>query len=657
MALVLNPPGYNGTPVSTAPSAPVAALAAASDTGIVGDNITGSKYVTVNLSGLSSGNIAWLERSGDTTFNSGTDLLAVNGVVNNVTLNTGANLLTFYQQSGTKVSTAGYLAVYLDPVSATAQTEANEDTLAKAALAYLGRPLTSTEHTSLLSVLNNSGSNPLSVANVLGNNPEFWAVYRVADLNSGVNRCYQLLYGRDATGLEQYVAKNWLDEGVGVLELPWRIVQSTLATSTDRAVLDARVMFSRQATTDYQSNLTKAGVSERTLLEVERSTVQTIKAMNDIGVAYEALVASAANIGSSSGTDGTPSAPVAVMDPAYDDGTVGDSMTTLSSVKINVTGVMTGGLAWLDSNLNGAFDPGADYPVINGSVTASLNAGPNTFVFYQMLNGKVSTPAYLALLRSDTSVPTTQPNAPKLDLRASDDDGTSNTDNITSKSMVQIDVSGLDAKSELAWIDKDGNGIFNLGTDISIDVGATTAVAWVPLTEGINGLSVYQVRGGLKSVAGNMTVILLKNTDVAVSDGISVVGSTMSLTFDRPVDWQRLDVNGDGKLTVGRPTVALPTADGIELEIDWGSIAGTSSVRHPYNTSVALTNFTGATPTAGTWNVDVPTYGSRFVTINDIAISFDGDKTTDDKLSVLVVGVPDVSDGITSNVVFNIAFA
>lgn len=601
-----------------------------SDTGTLGDNVTATGTVRLNLGNLASGGFAWLDKDGNTTFDMDKDILVVNGFVTTA-LSSGSNTFRFYQQEpGALLSDASYYSVYYDSSLAKALVQQQEYTLSQLAVAYLGRPLTTSEHTVLQPLV--AANNMTGIMQVLASNLECQALYTTGSFEAAVSRFTNMMFGRDATQLDFDKINVLLQQGVQVYQLPWMLAQS--AQGTDLSVETAKVLFAQQLTSNHDSNLSAAGVSERTLLEVERASVSSIKSLSDLSIQLETLVAKAKNVAAST-TQFAP--PVATLDAAYDTGTVGDSTTSVASAKLNVTGVSPGAIAWLDNNANGKLDVGVDYPVINGVVTVPLNLGTNMFSFYQMLNGNVSSPGYLAILRSDSSIPTTQPPAPLLDLNSNDDDGTNISDNLTSKNLVRIDVTNIDPLSDKVWIERDGNGIFNLGTDIALATGSTSAFSMVALTEGINGLSAYQTRGGLTSPAGSLTVTVLKSTSVVQSAAYSVVGDTISLEFDRPVNWGLVDTNHDGKLTVSTP------GNGGELQLTWGVDKG----------GFIFSDFIAdVTPTTGDWNVLTPTYGSRFLTITDVKMA-DSDPTTSSKLTILVVGLPDVSSGITSNVTFS----
>lgn len=617
---------------------PTVTLAAASDSGTLGDQVTAYKNVRLEVSGLRSSSFAWLSKDGNSTLDA-VDIPVINGAVN-VSLSAGYNTFTFYQQDipTGQLSLPSYYAVYLDPAAAAQQAQAFEASLNKMALAYLGRPLTTQEYQTYSAILEGGGGDTTTLATTLASHPEFYAVYTVPDLKTGIERCYSMLFGRTATSSEvsQWSARI-ADGSLSVLSLPRAIAES--ATGSDTGVLAARVLFMQQANADFADNLAASGVAERTLLEVERTALQGIASHGDIASSYESIVANASSLKT---TPGSLPAPSVSLDTASDDGTKGDSVTSLQTVKINVSGTTPGSLAWLDNNFNGQFDPSTDSPVINGSVYANLNFGANALSFYQQINNVVSAPSYLTVRRADANTPINPPAAPVLDLRTEDDDGVNNSDNVTTKSIVRIDVSNLDPTSSFAWVEKDGNGVYNSGTDVALQVGGTTATATVQLLEAglgsnITGLSVHQVRAGLASAAGHLSVTYLKSVDVVkITSGSGAFGndSVISLQFDRPVDWARLDTNSDGYLSLGKPG-----ASGVELGV---TLAGSK-----LNIGIPAD-----------WKIKVPSYWSTFLTLTDVDISFrqDPNSTTDPKkyfdsgdLLVLLTGVPDLSAGVFSD--------
>ena len=630
-------PTYQPPPIVDVaiPANLVVALAPQSDTGILGDNRTTQSSITANLTRIDSNAIAWLDQDGNRAFDMGVDRPVVSGSIN-LNLVPGENAFRFYQQVGTTVSDPTYLFVHheQDIAATQQQQQANETLLAKAAIAYLGRPLTTEEHDRWLLLLEKSSGDSRDLLTQLSRNPEFFAVYAANSLSTSLDRAYQTLFGRAVTATETTNWLNWVKKGGNVLDIPWLIASQ--AAGSDAATLSARVLFAQQATQSYAANLVAAGTSVRTFLEIERAAIHKILSLDGIESIYEAMVGDAKSVGSNLALLAGPQGEMAA---SSDTGIQGDATTSNASVSINIAGVKPGALAWLDLDRNGEFNPGVDYPVINGSVAANLANGPNTLIFYQQLGEQISSPSYLNLLRYDPSLPTTAPSAPVMDLATVDDDGSNSSDNITSKSLVQINLSGLDARSELVWIDKDGNGAYDHGIDLSLPTGATVAQAWVPLEEGINGLAAYQMRGGIKSLAGNLTVIMLKNTDIVTVVKGSYAGNTLSLEFDRPIDWSRLDANKDGFLKTDAPGASIAP----ELGVSWGVEVGSGEKDEDGQYVRPLISLDDP----ANWKVPVPAYGSRFLTIGNVTIT--GDNGT---LGILLTGIPDVSNGVTSNVYY-----
>lgn len=598
------------------------ALAPQSDTGAVGDNRTSLQTVTLNFTNTSG--VTWLDNDGNATFDIGTDTPLV-GTSMQVALQPGANAFRFYQQkSGSLVSDPTYLFLDFDYASYLQQMQQAEATLAKAALAYFGRPLTSAEVANLAPLVLDANGDPGQLVSYLSQHPEFYAVYAVPDLEAGVDRACQMLFGRAATADEIASWEAWVAGGGYVTAIPWLIANG--AGGEDASVLSARVLFSQQAMANHDANMEAAGVSERTLLEVERAALENVLSLDDVSANYETIVSYAKTIGTVAQSF---AGPRARLDAGSDTGTAGDFATTQQIVKVNVSGIRPGAIAWLDTNGDGVFDPGADYPVINGSVYAVLANGPNALTFYQMLAGETSDASYLTVTLGNPASPITQLATPVLDLNEADDDGIDKSDNVTSKYFVRIDVSGLDPAADMAWIDLDGNGAFDLAADIRLTTGAATTSTQVTLDEGVNGLAVYQVRDGLKSAAGMLTIFRANNTDTVQAGDAAIIGNAMMLEFDRAVDWTSLDANGDGALTAGLP------GSGAELEIAWGSAGGETSLNDP-----------------SAWSIPVPPAGSLYLTVSGLVLGDpDADPATNN-VSILVTGVPDVGSGITSDVLF-----
>lgn len=639
----------------TAVALPNVYLASESDSGVKGDQKTTFKTIKLLAGSAQSNLLTWLSRDGNSTFTPGVDIPTIAGEINNITLAPGVNTFTFYSRdlsrdpsSSDAVSQPNYYSVYLEPAAALEQESKLDETLNKVALAYLGRPVTGDEYSVFRSTLESANGDPQALIQSLAGNLEVHALYTVPTLLAGIDRVYNTLFGRSVTTSEEaYWNDQVTNRGLPILELPYRIADSAgtisqSASAADRGVLAARLLFMQQANDKFAENLELAGVSERTFLEIERAAVQGVKSISDVSKSYENLVSNAKNLLTSVGS--LP-APTVALDSGSDSGIKGDFETAVGSVKINVSGTTPGALAWLDTNFNGSFDPTADSVVVNGAVYAPLNQGPNTLTFYQTLNGVISQPSYLALRRADPNTPTEPPGAPVLDLRTVDDDGADNSDNVTTKSLVRIDVSNLDPTASFAWLEKDGNGVYNAGKDIVLQTGASTATASVQLQEAgiganLNGLSAYQIRAGLRSPEGALSVTFLKSLDVVkIVGGAALVGPSSLLTFqfDRPVDWNRLDTNADGQLQMGAP------GSGAELSI---SIGGAPEL--------------GVTNSPSAWKAYVPDYPGIFLAISNVGVAFNqkpntspAEFYTEGELLVILNGIPDVSNQVTSDAWFS----
>ncbi len=247
------------------------------------------------------------------------------------------------------------------------------------------------------------------------------------------------------------------------------------------------------------------------------------------------------------------------------------------------------------------------------------------------------------LAAGDTSVLTPSaslPNAPLVILYPFDDDGPSYSDNMTSKSLVRLNISGLDPQRQLAWVDLDGNGQFDLAADIAVPptpLGFSQIT--VPLKSGVNGFQVYQTVNGVTSPPGTISIYRLQDTDVVTpGKNIAYAGSTISLELDRVIDWRVLDTNGDGRLQVRNLNDPNDTG---ELQIAWGS----SGTNRPMLDNAQLSAA----------QISIPPYGSRFLTITGVTITAANPAAElDGELTLILVGVPDVQGGVNSNVVFTI---
>jgi hypothetical protein len=542
----------------TAPlSGLTATLDPASDSGVIGDGITTNRLVTIDLSGIQPGALAWLDVNHNGAFDPGTDIPAVGGKIV-TSLTAGANALTFYQTlDGKTISTPTYLTLRYDAPSSAVVTGPTLD---------------------LRSADDDGPSNTDNVTTVTP-------------------------VHIDVSGLDPSATLAWIDlDGNGTynptadIALPLGAAIATVIVPLKDGVNGLRA---------YQT------VGEKTIAGAPLTILHTQAASGETTIA----------------------APVPTLDPKSD--TNKDGIPDASPATIALSGVIPGAIAWLDVNHNGAFDPGTDVPAVYDqtsktyTITATLQPGANALTFYQTLDGKtLSPPAYLTLQYNAPAV-----SGPALDLNPADDDGPSDTDNITTASLVRIDVSGIDAKADFAWIDLNGNGIYDHGTDITLPKGQTSPQAWVPLNIGINTLRAYETIGG-QSIAGDpLTIIRTSTTDVVTNATAAFVGTTLSLSFSGLVDWRKLDANKDGLITVHN--LNDPNNDTGELKIAWGATGG-----------LALDNDILSAASA-----PIPDPGSRFISFTGITAT-DSDANTPNSLTILVVGVPNLETGTLSDVLF-----
>ncbi|MCX7946523.1 MAG: hypothetical protein N2557_06095 [Hydrogenophilus sp.] len=342
---------------------------------------------------------------------------------------------------------------------------------------------------------------------------------------------------------------------------------------------------------------------------------------------------------------GQPPLPVTLtLAAASDTDPLGDNATTLASARLEITGIAhPNALVWLDRDGDGQFNatkdqaiPITDPTAGKSTVTLSLLYGPNTFTVYQTLDGKnISPPAFLTITREGVAL--TPPPTPSLTLFSLDDDGTVG-DLVTTKSLVRLTVDNLDPNRQTAWIDTNGNGTYDLTKDIAIPPGGSSRTISVPLVEGVNGFQAYQTRDGLTSSPGIISIFRLKDTDVVrPGQSSTYAGKTISLEFDRPVDWAVLDTNRDGKLDV--KNLNQPGDTG-ELTIGWGSSGQNPPIIDNAQLAAAL--------------VDIPPYGSRFLTITGASITrADLTQPLAGNLTLILVSIPDLQGGVFSNIIFD----
>jgi len=600
------------------------------DTSPVGDSAT--SFERVNLLIANPAELTWWDKNGNGQPDPD-EPAAVAGIIRDIPLALGNNTIAIVQKSaGKSVSDPTTLTLYREsPLFQNNPANQYATTLQKLAIAYWGRPLTPEERQAGIDYLIKSGGNTQGIIDYLRKTPEFIAYYTTSpNFFDAITKAYQTLYHRGPTASEIAAALAQPDSTL----LPALLLQS--ANPLDQQLLAAKVLAAEQITQNYSTLLEGAQGNTLLLNEAVRAQLSQMSVATPPGQ----IVAAIKN-GLKSGL--LPSL-TATLDSADDTAPAGDNTTTKQTVTITIGNIASGALAWWDKDGNGKFDSGTDVAVVltnptagTGQLTVNLQPGPNTFTFTQKTPGNdtAAPPTYLTLWRETG---TTTVATPTVALRAEDDDGIPN-DGVTSKSLVQLTVSGLSATRDIAWIDRDGNGAFDLTKDIAIAPGGTTQNVWVPLAEGVNGFQVYQKENGITSLPGTINIYRVKGTDVVTpGQTAAYAGTTITLEFDRPIDWQRLDTNHDGKLDIRNLN---QNGDTGELQIAWGGSG---------NNPPQLDN----DQLAATVIDPIPAYGSRFLTITGVAITAPNPGPIDGDLTLIVVGVPDVQDGITSNVIFTI---
>ena len=600
------------------------------DTQPVGDGVT--TFDRVNLLITNAAKLAWWDKNGNGQVDPD-EPVATGGVIRGVPLALGNNTFTIVQKdpnrdvsNPTIINIYRELPVFQDPSIQFATT------LQKLAIAYWGRPLTPEERQVGIDYLIKSGGNTQGVIDYLRSTPEFIAYYTSPNFFDAITKAYQTLYHRGPTASEIAAALAQPDPTL----LPALLLQS--ANPLDQQLLAAKVLAAEQITQDYSTLLEGAQGNTLLLNEAVRAQLSQMSVVVPPGQIVTTIKDSLAS--------GLLPSLAATLNPADDTAPVGDNTTTKQSVTIIIGNIAPGALAWWDKDGNGKFDPNTDVAVVPtnptagiGQITVNLQPGPNTFTFTQKIPGKdtAAIPTYLTLwneIGNDFSLPS----APTVALRAEDDDGIPN-DRVTSKSLVQLTVSGLSATREIAWVDLDGNGAFDLTKDIAIAQGGTAQSIFVPLVEGVNSFQVYQKENGITSLPGTISIYRVKDTDVITGQTAAYAGKTITLEFDRPIDWRRLDTNKDGKLDIRNLN---QTSDTGELQIAWSGHG---------NNPPQLNN----AQLAATVIDPIPGYSSRFLTITGVDITAkDSTQPIDGYITLILAGVPDIQSGVTSNVVFTI---
>ncbi len=391
--------------------------------------------------------------------------------------------------------------------------------------------------------------------------------------------------------------------------------------------------------------------------------------------------------------------PIVTLAPESDTGTKGDNITALSAVTLKIQNPTD--LAWAEpingstTGSPGIFDPGLDILASLGKLYVTLRPGSNTFAVYQQQGNVVSDASYIniyldpvqsaqhyivlhklaisyfgrPLTPAEVQVGTTV-------LAQTGGDPASLVDYLSSTPEFVMQYHGLSWDSALDrayqslygrnsttaekqyWFGQVSQGVkagsipWHLanqatGRDASvlaaktlfaeeatklhtklIDVqpGSLSSERILAEAERLL-LSKVLDQPSLTAAINSLEVITSSKPNIIQKGTGALVGTTLSLEFDRPIDWQRLDLNGDGKYTIRFP------GQGGELQLAIGGTGGFALKNTPFD-----------------WTAKVPSLGSHFLTIENI------DRTASDEnatVSVLVVGLPDMQDGIISNVLFD----
>ena len=290
---------------ATQPPAPVTpkavvSLAPESDTGVVGDSITGLSSVMLKVQNPTG--FVWAETitssaSGNTParFDPGVDILAFNGVLH-VQLQPGINSFAVYQLQNGVVSEPSYVNVYLDPV----QSAQYQMTLHKLAIAYLGRPLTPSEVQIGTTVVARAGGNPMPVVQYLSTSDEFLARYKGLLPDQALSEVYRFMFDRSPSFEEILYWYGRVAQGLPASYIPWEMTQQALGR--DAATLSAKTLFAVEVTKLYDRMMEKMPgtlKSERILLETGRLLLDQVSDLETMRVAInslEAVISSESNI-------------------------------------------------------------------------------------------------------------------------------------------------------------------------------------------------------------------------------------------------------------------------------------------------------------------------------------------------------------------------
>jgi len=394
--------------------------------------------------------------------------------------------------------------------------------------------------------------------------------------------------------------------------------------------------------------------------------------------------------------------PKVKLDPLYDTPPVGDGVTSFERVNLLIANPAE--LTWWDKNGNGQLDP--DEPVATGGVIRDipLALGNNTIAIVQKSAGKsVSDPTILYLYRESSLFQNTPANqyATTLQQLAIAYWGRPLTPEERQVGIDYLIKSGGNTQGVIDYlrstpefisyytspnfldaITKAYQTLYHRGPTAS-EIAAALAQPdptllpalllqsenpldqqllaakvlaaeqitqnYNTLLEGAQGNTLLlneAVRAQLSQMSvttpPGQIVAAIKNspTDVVTPGKTAAyAGTTITLEFDRPIDWRRLDTNQDGKLDIRNLN---QNGDTGELQIAWGGSGNNPPQLNNAQLAAAVID-------------PIPAYGSRFLTITGVAITAkDSTQPLDGDLTLILVGVPDVQYGITSNVVFTI---
>lgn len=392
--------------------------------------------------------------------------------------------------------------------------------------------------------------------------------------------------------------------------------------------------------------------------------------------------------------------PVVTLAEESDTGAKGDNITSLVAVTLLVQNptdfVWAEPVGMANSGTPATYDPGIDILGSFGKLYVDLKPGNNTFAVYQQKAGVVSDPAYInvyldPLQSAQQTVVLDQlaiaywgrPLTPEerqvgtTVLAQTGGDAMPLARYLSQTPEFTMWIQGLDWQSALdriyqslfarnatpaektSWFNQYQQGLDPALIPYRLIQSAVGADAAVLATKTIFSSEATQAYATLKEKqAGNMksdrilieterlllhkvrdlptlasslnsleAVVSAPDNVIKSADG-KLVNNVLSLRFDRPIDWQRLDRDGNGSFTISEP-------GGIgELFI---SIAG----KNGFNLKNQVSEFRAA----------VPANGSLFLTVNDVNWK-DTDGKDDATVSVMIIGLPDLQDGIVSNALF-----